>query len=92
MRNIYEKALQVMKQEDIDHHETDLYLKVNEISTALINEYDFKINVETFISNIEPHCLWYCVYWAYSPGWKKENRWPYNSPLPNFKNGGEQNV
>ena len=91
MKNIYEKALQCMKPDEIDHHETDLYLLVNETSKALVNEYDYKNLVTVFISNIEPRVPWYEIPFAYSPGWKKENRWPYNSPLPKvLENGGKE--
>lgn len=89
MRNIYEEAVKTMLPEDIDYHETDLYLRVNEQSKKLVSEYDFKNIVETFISNIPPHVLWFDIPFAYSPGWKKENRWPYNSPL--FKKEGSVN-
>ena len=47
------------------------------IITLRREQYDFKNLVETFVSNIEPHLLWYDIPFAYIPGWKKENRWPY---------------
>ena len=72
MKNIYELAKQKMNSEDIDHHESDLYLKVNEVSKRLVNEYDFKNNVTTFISNIEPHVPWYDIPFAYAPYYIKE--------------------
>lgn len=82
MKNIYERALQAMDKEQIDHHDTDLYLMVTTTSTELLQEYDFKGNVTTFVSAIPPYLLWYDIPFAYTPGWEKENRWPYNSPLP----------
>lgn len=55
------KARELMKPEEIDSQHTngsDLYLKVTEMSTKLINQYDFKENVTTFIDNID-HEHWY---------------------------------
>lgn len=69
MRNIYEEALKIIPAEQIDHHETDLYLMVTEQSKKLVKEYDFKGNVETFISAIAPHVLWFDIPFAYTPGW-----------------------
>ena len=69
MRNIYEEALKTIPLEQIDHHETDLYLMVTEQSKKLVKEYDFKFNVETFVSAIAPHVLWFDIPFAYSPGW-----------------------
>lgn len=76
MKNIYEQAILSMDPNDIDHHETDLYLRVNEQSKKLVNEYDYKNIVETFISNIPPFVLWYDIPFAYIPGWYPENRYP----------------
>ena len=77
MMNIYEQALKIMLPGEIDHHETDLYLLVNERSRKLVEQYDYKNLVERFISNIEPHVLWYDIPFAYLPGWEEKNRWPY---------------
>lgn len=65
MINIYELAKQKMNPEDIDHHESDLYLKQNEVSRKLVEDYDYKNQVTTFISNIEPHVPWYDIPFAY---------------------------
>ena len=55
-----------MKPEDIDHHESDLYLKVNEISRQIVNASAQNIaHVDSFISNIEPHVPWFDIWWAY---------------------------
>lgn len=88
MRNIYEKAVLLMNPNDIDFHETDLYLKVNKTSQALVNEYDFKNNVTRFTSNIPPHVQWYDIPFAYLPGWDPKNRWPNNEQLQSKKTEG----
>ena len=41
--DIYRQALQKMAPDEIDHHESDLYLKKNEVSDKLISNYKFKI-------------------------------------------------
>lgn len=54
-----------MKPEDIDHHESDLYLKANDISREIIGRINWPHHVETFISNIEPHVPWFDIWWAW---------------------------
>lgn len=65
MKNICELAFERMQKEDIDHHESDLYLRVNHTSSELINEYDYKWMVTKFIDNID-HVLWYEVPFAWT--------------------------
>ena len=71
MKNIYAAALKTLPSSDIDHHETDLYLKVSTESTELIKDYDYPLSVEKFVSPLDG-CAWYCVYWAYTPGWTEK--------------------
>ena len=65
MINICEKAFQIMDSKDIDHHYSDLYLRVTDKSRELVNEYDYKNLVTTFIDNID-HVLWYEIPFAYT--------------------------
>lgn len=65
MRDIYKNAVKFMKKEEIDHNNADLYLKVTPISKKLIEEYEFKENVEIFTDNIEKE-LWYDIPFAYA--------------------------
>lgn len=69
MKNIYKQALMKMSEKDIDHYNSDLYLRVNSISKKLIQEYNFKENVETFVDEID-HELWYDIPFAYLPFYK----------------------
>ena len=62
---IVDVARQFMEPEDIDHHGTDLYLKVNDVSREIVHHIIDTVCVETFISNIEPHVPWYDVWWAW---------------------------
>ena len=64
MKNIYELAKQRMNSEDIDNHMGDLYLKVTPISTKLVEDYDYKNHVTTFVSQIDCK-LWYDIPFAY---------------------------
>jgi hypothetical protein len=70
--SIYEqaKALDV----EMDSHESDLYMPVNDVTTALVKEYQFRSNVRVFRSNIAPHNLWYDVPFAYQPFWEGKRR------------------
>ena len=69
----YSIAKQYMSPEEIDHHESDLYLKVTPVSSKIIEglrkSYPDagRMFISTFISNIEPHDRWYEVAFAY-PG------------------------
>ncbi len=69
MKNIYKQALMKMSEKDIDHYNSDLYLRVNSISKKLIQKYNFKENVETFVDEID-HELWYDIPFAYLPFYK----------------------
>lgn len=55
-----------MKENEIDNHESDLYVLVNEISKEWLNTYEFKSNVTTFIDEID-HVLWYEIPFGYMP-------------------------
>lgn len=68
MRDIYAAALRVLPASDLDHHETDLYIKVSEASAALVASYDFRGNVEKFRSPLDG-CLWFDFPFAYTPAW-----------------------
>ena len=62
--NILELAQQQMKPEEIDHHQSDLYLKKTPISDKLIANYRWKNSVTTFRDNIDNE-LWYEIPFAY---------------------------
>lgn len=73
MRDIYEKAVAILPPDRIDHHETDLYIKVTPESRALVSDYEFRNQVETFLSPLDG-CLWFDIPFAYSPAWESRNR------------------
>ena len=63
--DIVNVAKKHMNPTDIDHHDTDLYLKVNGISAQIVHNIVDTVHVSTFSSNIEPHVPWYEIWWAY---------------------------
>ena len=73
MTNIYEEAVRSMNPEDIANWQTDLYLKVTPESRRLVEKYDYKNLVETFVDNID-HELWYDIPFAYTPEWEGRGR------------------
>lgn len=65
--DIYEEAKKRMPAEDISHWCSDLYLRKTPVSDKLVNEYDWKSLVSTFVDNID-HVLWYDIPFAYPYG------------------------
>lgn len=64
MKNLKQQLLNAgIKKENIDHHESDLYVIKNDISTKIINNYKFKNNVTTFKSDGQK---WYDIPFAYN--------------------------
>lgn len=63
---IYEKAKSILPKEDIDHHATDLYLRVSPKSTELVNSMKYRNNgmISTFKDNIDGD-LWYELPFCY---------------------------
>ena len=61
---LYEKAVAQMDTKDIDHWQSDLYLRKNPISNKLVAEYEYPRMVSMFRDNID-HELWYEINFAY---------------------------
>lgn len=70
--NICELAMKLLPPEDIDHHETDLYIRKTPESTKLINKMKYKDSglLTTFVDNID-HAVWYDLPFCYSPEWER---------------------
>lgn len=62
--NIYAEAAKALPAADIDHHGSDLYIKVTPASQALLNRFQYRHLVTTFIDNID-HVLWYDLPFCY---------------------------
>lgn len=67
--SIYEqlKALNI----PMDHHESDLHVPVTPETRKIVNAYEFRSIVTTFISNTEK-TLWYNIPFAYMPFWERK--------------------
>lgn len=63
--DIYKEALEKMDSNDIDHWQSDLYLRKNSISEKIISEYEYKNQVQVFKDNID-HVLWYDIPFGYA--------------------------
>lgn len=63
-KSIYEKC--VLFEVEIRHHESDLYIPVNELTRALVESYEFKGSVDTFENQIEGG-VWYDIPFAFDP-------------------------
>lgn len=69
--NIYELAAKLLPPEDIDHHETDLYIRQTPESKKLIAKLQPKSLLSTFIDNID-HVVWYELPFCYDPEWERK--------------------
>lgn len=58
VNELYNALKENMDKSEISTHESDLYVKMTDISTFLISNYEYKANVTTFTDNID-HELWY---------------------------------
>jgi hypothetical protein len=65
-KSIYRKML--VAGVEIDNHETDLYVPVTDVTTAILNDYHYRSNVKPFRSNIDG-TQWYDIPFAYDPAW-----------------------
>lgn len=82
MKTLYQRLVEVMRPEDIDHHRSDLYVKVTPTSTDIIIECGMEYKEEMglyyfpkkFKSNIPPHDTWYDCPFAYDPFWGEASK------------------
>ena len=92
LSDIYTKAVETLPAEDIDHHETDLYLRVTDASRDLVNRYKYKGSVSTFVDQING-VLWYDIPFAYTPTWVEHwKRTHYIKSIKYSKETGEYTV
>ena len=66
-RTLFEKVVKLKI--DYGSHCSDLYLPVNEITQKLINDYKYKCNVTSFISQIDGK-RWFDIPFAYDEYWR----------------------
>lgn len=73
MTSIYSQAVNALPASDIDHHESDLYIRKTPTSEKLIAQYPYQNIVNTFRCAIE-HDVWYEIPFAYDPFWEERSR------------------
>lgn len=64
----YEYARAYMDPAHIEHHETDLYLQVDDVSRVIVGAIRPDAMLTTFTSWID-HTIWYELPFCYIPGW-----------------------
>ena len=69
---IYDIAVKELPKEDIDHHESDLYIRVTPESKRLISRLQPKSLLSTFIDNID-HDEWYELPFCYGDYFTKKS-------------------
>lgn len=55
---------------EISNHESDLYVPVDDISTEIINRYEFKRTIRQFRSRLDDR-MYYDIPFAFDPFWEK---------------------
>lgn len=53
---------------EINSHESDMYVPVNEVTQSIVDQYDYKCNVSRFISEIDGK-PWFDIPFSYKPFW-----------------------
>lgn len=67
----YKYAAAYMDPKHIEHHESDLYLRVNDVSRVIIGALDNTALLSTFTSWIDG-TRWYELPFCYIPGWTRD--------------------
>lgn len=72
LKSVYEQLIEVMNDDEMSNHQSDLYVLKNGNSTPIVEQYkkEFPVCVTTFISNIDRK-IWYDIAFAYQPYWNK---------------------
>jgi hypothetical protein len=61
-------TLMVEAGQEVSNWQSDLYVPVNDTTTAIIKDYEFKCNVSRFKSNVDGKSM-YEIPFAYEPYW-----------------------
>lgn len=67
----YEYAAAYMEPEHIDHHESDLYLMVDDVSRVIVGALDNTALLSTFTSWVDG-TRWYDLPFCYLPAWTRD--------------------
>lgn len=68
---VWEIASANMEPEHIGHYESDLYLRINDVSRVIIGALDNTALLSTFTSWIDG-TRWYELPFCYIPGWTRD--------------------
>ena len=71
---IYTAAVEELPASDIDHHASDLYIRVTPESKALIARFQYRRMVTTFVDSIN-HVLWYDLPFCFAPFWENPSKY-----------------
>ena len=70
---LYNALVAAMPADQIDHHESDLYVKCTDVSMKIIWEAELSsVMKSTFVDQIT-HTLWYDLAFCYSPYWEERS-------------------
>jgi hypothetical protein len=58
----------------LDHYESDLYAEITSVSIGIIQQYEFKGNVDRFRSDTDGKC-YYDIPFAYDPYYTEHGHW-----------------
>ena len=74
-RELYEALVAAMPADQIDHHESDLYVKVTDTSMKILHQSGLirGHGYTTFVDQITK-TLWYDIAFCYSPFWEEHAR------------------
>ena len=64
MTDIYAAAKRKMDKSDIAHYQSDLFLRKNVISIALINQFNQRECVREFLDDVDGD-VWFEIFFAY---------------------------
>lgn len=67
-KSVYDSMLEA--NQEISNWCSDMYVPVNDTTTAIIKDYEFKCNVKRFKSNVDGKMM-YELPFAYEPYWNK---------------------
>ena len=74
-QSIYEELIAAMPKEEIDHCNSDLYVKSTPISESIIKKHRLRngLNYEYFTDQITK-TRWIDIYFAYTPYWNERSK------------------
>ena len=70
---IYDIAVKVLPKEDIDHHNSDLYLRKTPLSDELVNRLTTKVLLTTFRGT--DGYIWYELPFCFTPYWENPSKY-----------------